>query len=760
MRNIGLCTLLLHTPHALHHRTSQTVPQEHPQLMIEGAFSHAPFDGTSYGFRTKSARYVIPDVDGENHGQSTWVELAMCCAATPISGKSTRDDAHGEAFSPPIADRCLSYSELERGASYKNDVVPKGIPKSSCAAQNIGFYHDLTRDDYHPRHAACCSWFKTFLNDAWSEYPDLASKAIIDRIGQDSNSIYEKAKDAVAAYDRWREHECGNTGQDACCAACLSDSIPNKLAKYVDTTQIKDPITGDTPDGTSNNLCSYFGDGWCGVHESVTAPKAAEESRRQHGIFMSQQNPQIMVDGAYRHRPTQGDLNGGEPGHTYTKEDTNTETYESTLDGKRSKVNHIHVEVHVPIDPDAIPYVTGHGGPELVIPEHTGAVTGQMTWVDIAKCCAATPLEEGGVSSPPSERCVTSTELKTMASEYGKHRGPCKQENLGWFQHVTHANDQPLWEPRYRACCEYMRHFVVNGEKEFSDPPSLRILTSIKAAGRTVVGDESSGSIQSMSVALVQQFELWNKGVCTDAQGASTGRCCYDCLRPTIDKLTRYSGFDSMMTCGHEGEGWCGPGQNVPRSLLEQITTADPVTRALKKTTKQNSKGYQNQEKGGKATLVVDKTKIKISTKSSIGPNDDQKKVKQKSKSKSKTRKNNMIKSEDNRARLMEIDTTSKILEARAERILIDAHSKKRKLNARTLDIVDRAKLTLLSERVDVMKMLKEQREGHSKFAGDMVDQEKEQRFEEANQKLPSLLQNVEDFIQSGQASVLLEEEE
>ena len=188
---ITLPNLIESTNHRINNHAELT---SHPQLMIEGAFSHAPFDGTSYGFRTKSARYVIPDIDGSNHGQSTWVDIAMCCAATPLSGLSSRDDAHGEAFAPPLANRCLSYQEHASGVTYKDGINPKGINKSPCAAQNVGFYHDLTRDDYHPRHGACCAWFKTFLNDAWTEYPDLKSKNIIDRLNDDGKKKKKKNK--------------------------------------------------------------------------------------------------------------------------------------------------------------------------------------------------------------------------------------------------------------------------------------------------------------------------------------------------------------------------------------------------------------------------------------------------------------------------------------------------------------------------------------------------------------------------------------
>jgi hypothetical protein len=301
--------------HAIHHR--QKLTSVHPQLMIEGAFSHVPFDGTSYGYRTKSGRYTIPDQNGENNGQSTWVDLAACCAATPSADSTSRPfdvDAKGDAFAPPLASRCLSYTEQQRGLTYLKDVEPKGIPKSPCAAQNLGFYHDLTRDDYHPRHSACCSWFKTFLNDAWSEYPDLMSKNIIDRVNNDEDSLtlYDKARHLVEHYDEWSTTKClkGRVKTDSsCCVACMSTNIPNKLNKY--TLPLINDDNQNKPDGPSNNLCSYFGDGWCGINQGTTI---GEVHKEEHGLDMMQSNPSIMVDGAFKHRPTHGNLHGGEPG--------------------------------------------------------------------------------------------------------------------------------------------------------------------------------------------------------------------------------------------------------------------------------------------------------------------------------------------------------------------------------------------------------------------------------------------------------------
>jgi hypothetical protein len=74
-----------------------------------------------------------------------------------------------------------------------------------------------------------------------------------------------------------------------------------------------------------------------------------------------------------------------------------------------------------------------------------------MTWVDIAKCCAATPKNiKGGVASSPSGRCINAQDLQHMASVYGDdRRAPCKQDNLGWYKDTAHALGEELWKPRY-----------------------------------------------------------------------------------------------------------------------------------------------------------------------------------------------------------------------------------------------------------------------------------------------------------------------
>jgi hypothetical protein len=396
-----LSTLLLSPTHAL--RTRHRNSPDHPQLMLEGAFSHVPFDGTSYGFRSKSARYTIPDLNGENQGQSTWVDLAACCAATPSADTDNRPmdvDAKSEAFAPPLAARCLSYTEQNRGMTYKQDVDPKGLAKSPCAAQNMAFYHDLTRDDYHPRHSACCSWLKTFLNEAWNEFSDLPSKHLIDRVNNEegSLSLYEKAKHLVDHYDQWSSKSCrrGSAATDpSCCVACMSTNVPNKLKKYSWAKSLD--ANQPTPDGDSNNLCSYFGDGWCGVNQGRRPFDHLDHldpaQTAEHGLDMSQSNPSLMVDGAFKHRPTRNDsVYGGDLGHTYTTDasssstsithDQDDGTPTGTVD---TRIDSVHASVHVPLVPDAVPYVTGNGGPEIVIPDHTGGLASGK-WAVLLVC--------------------------------------------------------------------------------------------------------------------------------------------------------------------------------------------------------------------------------------------------------------------------------------------------------------------------------------------------------------------------------------
>jgi hypothetical protein len=530
-------------------------------------------------------------------------------------------------------------------------------------------------------------------------------------------------------------------------------------------------------------------------------------------------------------------------GHTYTTESATTLTTSqsvptngTTSQSAETRVDHVHATVHVPVIPDAIPYVTGYGGPEIIIPDHKGGLaTGEMTWVDIARCCAATPIgkngNDGGIAAIPAERCISNHDLIHIANEYNEHRSPCKQDNLGWYKDTTHRVGEEIWKPRYNSkydiheyililglfifvfifysyfysnffiviieCCQYMKEFILNADKEFPDPKSLQIIQSIRSIGRNsdsecVVDCDTNTnnnvkstmkSITEMSVALIKQYDIWNKGTCTDPQGRSSGLCCFDCLNPSINKLSRYVGYDSLITCGHNGEGWCSFNQKVPRTILQSISSSDPVSNSMKdlriantsknnydeindngKEEKTKLRNTDNQKKEG---LTYDRTSIKTNTTHTAPPvpltlsSSSVEKVK-----------------EDNSKltlRLKELQLNSKILETKAENILKKAHSKHINLDSKTLNIVDRTKLTLLSERVGVMKMLKEKnriienknnqnkQDVQQRFQETYAkDQNKIKKYENANEQIPQLLDDINEFIQSGQAKnvMLLEEEE
>ena len=332
-----------------------------------------------------------------------------------------------------------------------------------------------------------------------------------------------------------------------------------------------------------------------------------------------------------------------------------------------------------------------------------------------------------------------------------------------------------------------MKEFMYNANREFTDPQSLEILQLVYRAGSSSDGDECNSNdcndsddslavgsvvpvqaVPAMSVALVKQFNQWNKETCTDQQGGSTGRCCYDCLIPTLHKLSRYQGYDSLMTCGHNGEGWCGKNQKVPRALLKAIGNATgPVSTALQgvEEHKQSSGATGgagsgatgggtggtggSEGEGEKPGLTYDRTSMETTAKQT------------------KFRQTDLV------MRLKSLQSQSKHLEHEAEGILQKSHASRStmyKLDSKTRDIVDRTKLTLLSERVGVMKMLnREKKSGQPGQGGeeerqlyDEEDSNEVERYESANEEIPSLLDGIHDFVSSGQAgkNLLLEMDE
>ena len=175
----------------------------------------------------------------------------------------------------------------------------------------------------------------------------------------------------------------------------MSTNVPNKLKKYSWAKSLD--ANQPTPDGDSNNLCSYFGDGWCGVNQGRRPFDHLDHldpaQTAEHGLDMSQSNPSLMVDGAFKHRPTRNDsVDGGDLGHTYTADASSSSTSTphdqdggtptGTVD---TRIDLVHASVHVPLVPDAVPYVTGNGGPEIVIPDHTGGLASGK-WAVLLVC--------------------------------------------------------------------------------------------------------------------------------------------------------------------------------------------------------------------------------------------------------------------------------------------------------------------------------------------------------------------------------------
>ena len=751
-----------------------------PRIMVEGAFQHAPFDGHAYGFRTKPHRYVVPDRDGRNLGQSTWVDMATCCAATPRDSDMPRDDPNGKAFAPPPARRCISYEERysfdHAPKTYKDDVAPKGVDKSPCAEQNPAFYKDLSEDTYHPRHAACCAWFKSFMNSAWTEFPDRMSNRILNRVNGDaSTSLYERARTMVRSFDEWRSGVCKHldgTPSDACCVDCMS-AQGNKLAKYSGSR--------------TENMCSYFGDGWCSPQHQATISVADDAQAKLRRAKALQQNPSIMVDGAFNHRPVHGLVEQGDPGQVH-RDTITTTSVSKTLDldagTGQSAVTQRTLEsiVKTPVAPGAVPYVARAGGSEVPIPDHDGRATGQLSWVEIARCCAATPQSSdspldtpnaAAFAAQPAERCIESSEPQNIRTVFGNNRGPCRRENAGYFKTADGT-----YKPRYSACCTYMKDFLAGASHEFPDPASQLVLSTLAPDRHATAhsNDESGGlSIYSQSLSLVTHFNMWNKGICTDAMGSPSGRCCNDCIEPAVNKLERFTGLVALKTCSSSGEGWCTKGQGIPQGLLSQLkedTTSymmlpnnitGPVADAMLSSTvvKGNISVPGSSETGATAggatggsrqgaTGVGDVTATGPSSGEPARPEGVQgeqnaNEMKDQSGMPAPTAP------EDTVPRLRQLEDENMALQKRTEKV-----SQRAGLGESVRAILDRAKLTLLSEKVGLRQMMAEAQAGSPEIDA----KTKMARFASVNKELPSLLDNVETFVTSGQAMALLEQEE
>ena len=75
--------------------------------------------------------------------------------------------------------------------------------------------------------------------------------------------------------------------------------------------------------------------------------------------------------------------------------------------------------------------------------------------------------------------------------------------------------------------------------------------------------------------------------------------------------------------------------------------------------------------------------------------------------------------------------------------------------------ILDRAKLTLLNEKVELHSLKSSVESDASMSSPDFKDIDNRlQRYKSVNSQLPTLLDNVEKFVTSGQATTLLEFQE
>ena len=235
--------------------------------------------------------------------------------------------------------------------------------------------------------------------------------------------MYERARSLVRSFDDWRVGTCHSSDgspTDACCVECLTPH-GNKLSRYSGSR--------------TENMCSYFGDGWCSPHfQSAAADEILEKDRRGEALQM---NPGILVDGAFNHRPVH---------RVVVQEETLDKSM--VLKSQRQLGSGLHStpiltqkvqesSVKVAVVPDAIPYVSHPGGAEVPIPDHDGKATGQMSWVEIARCCAATPSsstssldtpDPSAFAREPAERCVDPTELRAMKMQFGSDRAPCRRE--------------------------------------------------------------------------------------------------------------------------------------------------------------------------------------------------------------------------------------------------------------------------------------------------------------------------------------------
>ena len=412
--------------------------------------------------------------------------------------------ASSPAFAPPPSALCSD--------------APRSGSTSPCREKNVAFYYDLHDNLYRPRHTNCCRYLRLFFQAAWYEFEDDDSRAFIrDVTSGESDSLYERAAKAVKGFEHWTGSQChwSKTGfpNGKCCDACTAPD-PLKLAKYRDER--------------ATNGCGFHGDRWCQPpmkHEvTVDGPAndASVSATPASGLAAAQakvsQVSLLFADGAFNHRPYSNSAMGYHVGRT--------------------------------------------NGPYFKMAGHGGTDGGQLSWLDMAQCCAATPKTSSDAAVDKPDAAAVALPPASHCGAAAKGEGSCRAENPAFYKVADGS-----YAERHTACCAYMNAFIANAAAEFPDRVSQDVIAGLK--GKTVF-------VQSTKLAM--EYRAWNKDTC----GPSTGhRCCDECIRQHRHKQGKFAppsnGANPLAmvpaTCLPSAEGWCGTQQvqAMPQSHIHAL---------------------------------------------------------------------------------------------------------------------------------------------------------------------------------------------
>ena len=437
--------------------------------------------------------------------RSLYLPLAPCpLSAYPPLPLPQHSLAPSPAFAPPPSALCSD--------------APRSGSTSPCREKNVAFYYDLHDNLYRPRHTNCCRYLRLFFQAAWYEFEDDDSRAFIrDVTSGESDSLYERAAKAVKGFEHWTGSQChwSKTGfpNGKCCDACTAPD-PLKLAKYRDER--------------ATNGCGFHGDRWCQPpmkHEvTVDGPAndASVSATPASGLAAAQakvsQVSLLFADGAFNHRPYSNSAMGYHVGRT--------------------------------------------NGPYFKMAGHGGTDGGQLSWLDMAQCCAATPKTSSDAAVDKPDAAAVALPPASHCGAAAKGEGSCRAENPAFYKVADGS-----YAERHTACCAYMNAFIANAAAEFPDRVSQDVIAGLK--GKTVF-------VQSTKLAM--EYRAWNKDTC----GPSTGhRCCDECIRQHRHKQGKFAppsnGANPLAmvpaTCLPSAEGWCGTQQvqAMPQSHIHAL---------------------------------------------------------------------------------------------------------------------------------------------------------------------------------------------